>query len=412
MLEENADSIKPLFTTTFRRETREYAPRPGVRILLMIDSGSVHLGSADANSVSAEEPISELELELVEGSPDDLLDYALQLGRDLPLMPEDVSKAQRGYQLLASKPVRATRSGNSRLVWTMSLHEAFLALAFDCLQAWQANALGALTHADPEFIHQLRVALRRLRTLLRIFAEQLPTGFAEQWEHQLSDLADRVGEARDLDVMHDSLLAAPLRGPRAPDPAAILERLHEASDQARQRAREVLHSADARVLLLQFARALHNLAETDAAQTDAPSLQQFVRHCMSHLRKRVHARLRRARQTCEAPHLHQLRIALKQLRYAQEFFSPLMNRKARKRYARKLTEALRRLGALNDIEVGSCKLQSWATASTKLDKPTSWVLAWHAALNEQRAGEALKETAQLLAFSAPWKKFRNAHAAD
>ncbi|HEX5125724.1 MAG TPA: CYTH domain-containing protein, partial [Rhodocyclaceae bacterium] len=80
-LERNADRILPVFTTEFRRETRVVEPEPGVRILLMIDSGRI-----SAND--RESPISELELELACGNPVHLLDFALRLAADLPLLPE------------------------------------------------------------------------------------------------------------------------------------------------------------------------------------------------------------------------------------------------------------------------------------------------------------------------------------
>lgn len=400
LLDQHADSIAPLFTTVFRRETREYAPQPGVRILLMIDTGSVSTGAADSlRSV----PISELELELVEGTANDLLDYALQLGADLPLMPEDVSKAQRGYQLLHNEPTRATRARTVTLKHEASPRDAFLALAFDGLRAWQANALGALTHDDPEFIHQLRVALRRLRTLLRVFAASLPEGFAEDWQRSLGQLAGDIGQARDLDVMYESLLAEPEKGPDAPAFAALTQYLRDASQRARTDVRSVLHSTDARLLLLQFSKALHTLPTTT---TDTTTLDDFVRGSLALLRKQVKKRLERARHTAKREDLHSVRIALKRLRYGLEFFISLLEPRSSKKYQDQLGKVLDQLGKLNDIAVGRLTLQQWAGTQENLREISTWIAGWHAAHERRRSRGALKQTERLLDMTAPWKRRR------
>jgi len=403
LLERNADSIEPLFSTNFRRETREFAPRPGLRILLMIDTGTVSSGSADTLRTA---PISELELELVEGAAGDLLDYALQLGADLPLMPEDISKAQRGYQLLHDEPTRALRARSIPLKSGMTPREAFLALGFECLQAWQANALGALTHDDPEFIHQLRVALRRLRTLLRIFAAQLPEGFVDHWQAQLGQLANDVGRARDLDVMHDSLLEEPAKGPDAPAFEALIQYLREASRLARLQARTALHSPDARVLLLQFSKALHTLP----VAIDSPALRAFASACLHKLHRQVASRLQHAQKTGQREDLHRVRIALKRLRYALEFFVSLYDEKHARPYLRKLAKVLTELGELNDIAVGRGTLRQWAQTQENLREISTWIAGWHAAHEHRRSRRVLEDTAVLLDMSAPWKKSRNVKA--
>ncbi|MDB5800941.1 MAG: inorganic triphosphatase [Rhodocyclales bacterium] len=400
LLEKNASCIGPLFTTVFRRETREFAPRTGVRILLMIDTGHARSGNGEA---ARETPISELELELVEGAPGDLLDYALQLGAELPLMPEDVSKAQRGYELLHDKPPRAAHATPVVLDSAMTPRDAFRALAFSCLHTWQANALGALTHDDPEYIHQLRVTLRRLRTLLRIFEAHLPLGFTGNWQLQLGKLANDVGQARDLDVMYESLLREPAAGTGAPDFDAIVQYLQTASQTARTQARSVLHSTEARVLLLQFGKALHTLP----GETADIELLGFSRDSLRKLHKHATTRLKRAQTSDTQEDLHRVRIALKRLRYTLEFFASLFDEKAGKRYLRQVSRVLKELGALNDIAVGCAHLRHWAQAQENLREISTWVTGWHAAHASRRSRRALEEIADLLDIPKPWKKSRN-----
>ncbi|MDR3213834.1 MAG: CYTH domain-containing protein [Azoarcus sp.] len=87
------DELVPVFSTRFRRDTRRLQPRDGVCILAMIDTGAVVAGARTT-------PIFELELELAAGETDDLRRLAGELRKTLPLVPEDVSKAERGYRLL------------------------------------------------------------------------------------------------------------------------------------------------------------------------------------------------------------------------------------------------------------------------------------------------------------------------
>jgi adenylate cyclase len=92
LLESVKAVLVPVFLTRFHRDTRRYAPRPGVEILIMIDTGEVQ---ARGKAI----PISEVELELVAGDSADLVALATELQKTLPLTPDDVSKAERGYAL-------------------------------------------------------------------------------------------------------------------------------------------------------------------------------------------------------------------------------------------------------------------------------------------------------------------------
>ncbi|WP_397450916.1 inorganic triphosphatase [Pseudomonas sp. NA-150] len=88
-------TIKPLFTTDFVRERAEIAWGRGkskVVIEAALDLGNVIVGKQ-------KEEICELELELREGEPGALLELAAELALTLPLMPCDISKAERGYRL-------------------------------------------------------------------------------------------------------------------------------------------------------------------------------------------------------------------------------------------------------------------------------------------------------------------------
>jgi len=138
LLERHREELVPVFTTRFRRETRRLVPQEDVSILLMIDTGAVHVRTPDG--IEREAEICELELELESGRAQDLLDLACTLAQDLPLMPADLSKAERGYRLFLDTPAGALRAETSTLEPGHNVVEAFRGLALSCVRQWQANA--------------------------------------------------------------------------------------------------------------------------------------------------------------------------------------------------------------------------------------------------------------------------------
>jgi triphosphatase len=78
---------------------------------------------------------------------------------------------------------------------------AFRAAAEAALAQIEMNARGALLSEDPEFLHQLRVGLRRLRAALRAFRRILPRKEAKRLVRALRRLSPKLGTARDWDVL-------------------------------------------------------------------------------------------------------------------------------------------------------------------------------------------------------------------
>ncbi|MCO7513115.1 CYTH domain-containing protein [Pseudomonas guariconensis] len=128
-------TIKPLFTTDFTREYAEIAWGRGkakVVIEAALDQGFVIAGKR-------KEAISELELELREGAPEALLELAAELAASLPLMPCDISKAERGYRLLEPDSYELSLP-STQLDAEMALDDAFAALAWQLLGSSQRLA--------------------------------------------------------------------------------------------------------------------------------------------------------------------------------------------------------------------------------------------------------------------------------
>lgn len=404
LLARHRDALVPVFTTRFRRETRRIVPREGVSILLMIDTGRVHVRTPEG--VEQETQICELELELEHGRAEDLLELACALATDLPLMPADLSKAERGYRLFLGTAPAPVRAEPSAITSAQNVVEAFRSLALACVRQWQGNAAAALTHADmhrvhPDFIHQLRVSQRRLRALLKLFAPALPENFAGTWNIALRDNANRFGDARDLDVFHAELLA-PLQPDGLADDAAmaaLLDTAQQARSAARTFAGAQLDMATQGRLLLGFTAALQRLPISSLAE--AADLRAFARLRLSRLRKRVR-RAAEAASSLEPRRLHALRIAFKQLRYAVEFFAPLFPERPTARYLDRVIEVQTALGFLQDVNIAQQRLEAWSRANPALAPAAAFVLGWHAPRYARLRRRVLAECAPLLHGRKPW----------
>ncbi|KDE38901.1 Adenylate cyclase [Nitrincola lacisaponensis] len=343
LLSQLQSQLQPVFTTLFTRQTLFMKRESGAEILLMLDQGDILAGGH-------QQPLCELELELVSGAPEDLLQLAVELSATLPLLPSDVSKAERGYRLYRSEPEVPVTMPSVLLHKRQNPVEAFKALAFACVAQWQGNVTGASVSHDPEFVHQLRISQRRLRSLLRLFAPVLPESWCAHWNSVLADNARLFSDLRDLDVMSDEVLPGVLILPGADD--WPLQSLHQLVCAQRDQARMALmdHPDLQRQgqLILTLVLELHALA---ASSDQDLSLSRFIDQELKPLRKRVRKRYRQALKTRDEAALHALRIALKPLRYALEFFMGVLPGQKTLTLYEAVLVAVRALGQVNDLHV-------------------------------------------------------------
>ncbi|MGH8619400.1 MAG: CHAD domain-containing protein, partial [Burkholderiales bacterium] len=205
--------LKPAFVTEFERLSVHIAPAPDVAIEVCLDRGAVKSGDRV-------EALSELELELKSGPAWRLYEAALALTGSpaIPFRLELRSKAARGYVLLGAGTEPPVKAVAADLRPDLPVQEAFRAIAFACLAQFQANQHGMLAGADHEYLHQMRVALRRLRSAFTLFRHVLPPEQATPHVTALRRLAGVLGAARDWDVFETERLpgvAAQFKGHRA-----------------------------------------------------------------------------------------------------------------------------------------------------------------------------------------------------
>ncbi|MEX0958928.1 MAG: CHAD domain-containing protein [Burkholderiales bacterium] len=354
-------SLEVVFTTDFMRATSIAEPASGDRIEISLDRGDIVAGGRH-------EALCEIELELKSGSATRLFDLAAELAGELPLRLDNVSKAERGYRLAGAASLRPVKAAASALLEDMNVDAAFQAVVSACLQHLQANERGVLESNDPEYIHQARVAIRRLRCALGLFGHAVPKPHFAGSLTWLKSLAATLGAARDRDVFCSGLLAEALSGGVGSlhtSARTIRQRAAAQRGLARKRAKAALADPGYTQRSLAFSRLLAEgaWAQTrDAAHSGmaALPLTEFAAKLLLHRDRKVRKRGSELKRD-EPATLHALRIQIKKLRYACEFFAPLFGRKAVKRYLSRLEALQDILGELNDA----------ATADRLLDELAS-----------------------------------------
>jgi triphosphatase len=331
-----APRLKPLFTTRFERRAGELALGHGVRAKACIDRGTVEAGRT-------RERLLELELELLDGELAPLLGLAETLADGFDLRLEGASKAERGYRLAGLAGPESPKKWTRPEIPQRAASDAFIALCSAALEQVAANAPGVARARDPEYLHQLRVGMRRLLSALRIFRPLLRRKRVDVLDSGLRQLMGVFGQARDWDVFEETLaLTQADRG--------LMSRARRRRAVARRAAREAVESPEFRVAQLRALRWLHGaLWRSDEAR--AESLAHFARRSL----ERAHAKLlKRAHHLDwrDAERRHSLRIAVKRLRYASDFFSACFPRQAVQPYLACLGALQDTLGELNDVAVG------------------------------------------------------------
>lgn len=364
--------LAAVFETNVRRSYWTIDGGPDNRILAKLDRGWVA-------SNGRRDVISELELQLLAGNVDSLYALALELAQRQSLPPLLLSKAERGYRLFANTPMRPVKADKVAIDARDAPLAAFRLIALDCLSHLQLNHSGAVRSDDPEYVHQMRVATRRLRAALRMFDPVLPTGFAEQLVPSLRELMRALGQARDLDVLMAEIVAPVAAAlpdePRLTDLAgAITNRLYA----ARTAIRHVLQQAEYGRLLLLAGRLLQQAPFIDppAAADDASSLLEFADRRLRRLQKRIQE-LADAARVDHPPSLHALRIGIKRLRYAIEFFSPMLPGKSGPAAIKRLAGLQEELGQLNDLASAGNLLMVCAGRDPQLREAVTLVGGWH-----------------------------------
>ena len=280
--------------------------RRGVRVHAEASTADVVLDAvAVMEDLRVVSRFDELEIELVDGDARDLREFERMVRR---AGAEDSDQRPKALRVIGAPP-RSRRSSQLQAFFATRYREILL------------HDPGTRLGDDPEDLHDLRVAVRRMRAILRLAAPPLDEAWATSLRDELKWLGNALGAVRDLDVLLEHLHTEQQSLPRDDAKAfkPLLGRLERERAAKRKALLQVMRSARYSALLDRLEEAAHR-PQTRSAR---PQVGKIAAREFRKLGKAV-------RELGDEPSdeaLHRVRIKGKRARYAAELAAPNVGKK-------------------------------------------------------------------------------------
>ncbi len=352
-------------------------------------------------------PLAEAELELLDGEPEVLFKVArlcLEQGEGR-LRLAAASKEEQARRLLNGSPALEPEQ-NLALDATASVGGAFVA-------ALMASAVRVIEIAPAvtdlrlsEGVHQMRVALRRLRAIVRVFREAIDCDEIRRLARKARKFSSALGPARDWDVFLDQTLPPfRARGYEPEGVAAIEARAASLRADAWDEAAATVNSLSFNRFALDLLEAAHL---QDWRREAVPLCDQ---QAVAFAARALDSRLVEVRATASAADAmkpaerHPLRIALKKLRYAAQTFRSLYPREQRKPYMAAMARLQDALGAINDAVVAQSLANEAAAGQGRAAARAAGFLCGFRMAEAEAASQAISESWHAFDAMAPfWRE--------
>lgn len=374
--------LQECFETNIRRTTRLFTSHAdGSEIEVAFDTGEIKLGD---NSL----PLAEIELELKSGSISALFEAAREILGATPFHFSPCNKAERGFRFAEGQiDARLTPrlADDAALAADETVERAFRNILRSCLTQITHNREVILAGNDPEGPHQFRIGLRRLRSAFRLFKPALHPGTFKPLDDMARSLAIETGNVRDLDVLTDEIIN-PLADdvPAGLSMASLLEHLNGVREQRRAALKERLAQPDINGFLFDLAAYTESRGWLDTDNFDQTAV--LAQPILSYSRKALKKQWKKVSQygskidDLAIPERHEMRKALKKLRYGIEFFGSLYPPKEIKPFLKRMKKLQDIFGYLNDVAMAE-KLASLSAANSKAAGPVQlaigFTIGWH-----------------------------------
>ncbi|CEF42762.1 hypothetical protein ASN_3535 [Acetobacter senegalensis] len=380
--------LAPVWTTDIRRTVHTFEHN-GALVECSLDDGVLRSGEKATD-------LQELELELKRGPVTALYDLALKVMADNPLRLGVLSKAERGYFLLTGSAPPSKKTKFQNLSRKITLLGGFRSLARTGLNGIILN-LPAVEQSEMEGIHQMRVAIRQVRTILRLFAHYEDDHTLKHFQKELRRIGRLLGKARDWDVFCQDTLPNMLM--EIAD-SSLKKILIDIAQEERRKSHELLHqelkSKPLTILIISLSAWIEGhplLGKKMFLRTPLHTLVPDLLKPLDHKITKQGSYIRRL----SAEELHTLRKTLKKLRYSASYFSNFYARKNVKPYMDHCKKQQHYLGEINDTAIADTLLKEIGKTHTKIYSIVSSVRS----LNKKRRKAALH------ALEHAWKKFRD-----
>jgi triphosphatase len=394
-----------VFDTYVRRESWRLQWPDGTAVELAIDTGELR---ATVQRQVRRERLSEIEIELLTGSADTLFKFASQLAAQCLLVPLPQSKAARGYLLAAPNIELPQAAVLTRLTYTSCATTGHaLAKALSAMQAALLSNCAKVAEPDIEYVHQARVALRRMRSALREFAKPMHLKAWRDVDTQLRTLGRALGAARDWDVFcveSQPRLQAWAKAQEDDETkhwsAELQQSCARSAGAAREHLQQFLQQPAYGMTALAVERLCWRITQDAELSTKDKGFECVASAALSRLHKALIKRGERLAQQ-NSKQLHRLRIQAKRLRYTLDMCASLYAEEAIDMYLQTVSALQDELGKLNDDAVAMALL-------TQLDPPASVKHHFKARFADKRLKRLPAVACELMKLelaALPWVKY-------
>lgn len=240
---------------------------------------------------------------------------------------------------------------------------AFTRVLVNLADTIDRNWSGTVDHIDPEFLHDLRVAVRRTRSVLSHGKDVLHPAGRDHFRAEFRWLGATTSPARDLDVyiIEWPDYTEPLDHESADALAPVIDHIRNRQAAEHRVLAEQLRSARYSGLVSGWRAWLEAPGDSDAmARKSRRPLGGVVAARLSRSQDQLLARGRSIGPDTDAEELHELRKDAKRLRYLLECFSGVFPAGPRKEFLRRLKALQENLGEHQDTEVHTAQLRAIA----------------------------------------------------
>ncbi len=412
------DALIPIFESAISRVARVLSTSGGGSFEAALDLGEVRLPPSKDGTPGPRAPICEIELEHISGPVETLFDVARALADKYPVKVGTVSKVQRGFALAARRggpdhPRRgpSVKAGRSPVEPGMTTRQAYGALLAHCARQMAANQSAILIDQDASGIHQMRVAMRRLRSVHAALRPVLPPPGTADVVDQVKRMFRPLGTARDLDIFCTETM--PTLQKEAAGVGPSLVPLAAAAQELRREAwARAISTVDDRAftrMLLDLGHLSACVGAPDDGSATAPDTAKkdpaLVAFAVSRLDRRYRQVLRQARDLkgMDDEARHDLRKRLKTLRYEAAFFAPLWPRDHVKAFVKPLKRLQDAFGVINDAATAAsvARLAAERIGGDRAHEAAGFVGGWYAA----RADLAFRQVVEIWPFFEDLPRF-------
>ena len=344
--------LQPVFDVEVKRETRRVAG-DDAQIDVSLDQGTVIAGKE-------REAVNEIELELVTGDLPALFEEVRRIADLVDGRLHSRTKADIGYALGDSEHRHWSRAAKLSLSPEMTAGDSLHFIVLNSLSHLTANDDCARLNLHIEGVHQCRVALRRLRSALKIYRPLLRRKRIAPIDEEVRWLGRVLGTARDLDVLQAELLEPAIAAlGEEKQLAPLMVTLEARKAEAYRGVAEALGSASLPRIADRALCSWPCRRPVQGRQRRWPEAT-VASSCFVGADSRPPEALEAGSwlRDLSKPERHEVRIALKRLRYALDFFSDIFDGEQKKKFVKKLTRLQEDLGRMNDVAVAETMLAS------------------------------------------------------